>query len=81
MGAPGNGQHTKAANQIMVASSFLGVSEALMYGHKAGLDLNEMVDVTSGGAAGSFTLTKFAPRMLKRDFDPGFFVEHLIKDL
>ena len=81
MGLPGQGQHTKAANQIMIATTMIGVCESLIYGHKAGLKLDQMIQLLSGGAAGSFTLEKLAPRMLRRDFEPGFYVEHFVKDL
>lgn len=59
----------------------IGVSEALIYSHKAGLDINKMIQLLGGGAAGSFSLTALGPRMHKRDFDPGFYVEHFVKDL
>lgn len=81
MGGAGKGQHTKAVNQIMISTTMIGLSEAFVYSHKAGLDIGEMMDLLSGGAAGSFSLTKLGPRMLKRDFDPGFYVEHFCKDL
>jgi len=81
MGSTGKGQHTKAVNQIMIATTMIGLSEAFVYSHKAGLDIEAMMDLLSGGAAGSFSLSKLGPRMLKRDFDPGFYVEHFCKDL
>lgn len=81
MGGPGAGQHTKAANQIMIASSMVGTCEGLLYAHKAGLKLDQMIDLLKAGGAGSFTLANLGPRMLKRDFAPGFYVEHFIKDL
>ena len=59
----------------------MGVCESLIYGHKAGLKLDQMIPLLSKGAAGSFSLEKLAPRMLRRDFDPGFYVEHFVKDL
>ena len=59
----------------------LGLCESLIYAHKAGLSIDEMIPLLSKGAAGSFSLEKLAPRMIKRDFDPGFYVEHFIKDL
>ena len=65
----------------MIGSIMMGVCEALIYGHKAGLKLDEMIPLLCKGAAGSFSLEKLAPRMLKRDFDPGFYVEHFVKDL
>ena len=81
MGGPGAGQHTKATNQIMIAASMIGTVEALIYGHKAGLDLNEVLTLLSQGGAASFTMSRLGPRMLKRDFEPGFYVEHFVKDL
>lgn len=81
MGGPGAGQHTKMANQIMIGTTMTGVCEALIYGHKAGLELDQLIDLLKNGAAGSFSLEKLGPRMLKRDFDPGFYVEHFVKDL
>ena len=80
-GGPGSGQHTKMCNQITIASTMIGVCEALIYGYKAGLDLETMLSSISGGAAACWTLDNLAPRILKRNFDPGFFVEHFIKDM
>lgn len=80
-GAAGSGQHTKMVNQILIATGMIGVCEALLYGHRAGLDLNEVLKSVSAGAAGSWSLSNLAPRLLKGDFEPGFFVEHFIKDL
>ncbi len=65
----------------MIANTMIGTVEALIYGHKAGLALDKMINLISKGAAGSFSLEKLAPRMLRRDFEPGFYVEHFIKDL
>jgi 3-hydroxyisobutyrate dehydrogenase len=81
MGAPGAGQHTKAANQIMIATTMVGLCESLLYAQKAGLDHMQMINLLSKGAAGSFSLEKLGPRMMKRDFEPGFYVEHFVKDL
>jgi len=81
MGPAGSGQQTKACNQILIANTMVGVCEALVYGHKAGLNLDQMINLLQKGAAGSFSLEKLAPRMLRRDFEPGFYVEHFIKDL
>ncbi|MDE0301073.1 MAG: NAD(P)-dependent oxidoreductase [Candidatus Poribacteria bacterium] len=80
-GGTGAGQHTKMCNQIVVAGTMIGVCESLLYGHKAGLDLETMLSSISGGAAACWTLDNLAPRVLKRNFDPGFFVEHFIKDM
>ena len=80
-GAAGSGQHTKMCNQITIAGTMIGVCEALVYGAKAGLDLETMLSTISKGAAGCWSLDNLAPRVLKRDFNPGFFVEHFIKDM
>lgn len=80
-GGPGAGQHTKMTNQILVASSMIGVCEALLYGYRAGLNLETVLESVASGAAGSWSLSNLAPRVLANDFDPGFFVEHFLKDL
>lgn len=80
-GQSGAGQHTKMCNQITIAGTMIGVCESLLYGHKAGLDLPTMLSSISGGAAGCWTLNNLAPRIINRNFDPGFFVEHFIKDM
>jgi len=80
-GGPGAGQHTKAVNQILIASGMVGVSEALLYAQSAGLDLNSVMESVSGGAAGSWSLSNYGPRMLRGDFEAGFFVDHFVKDM
>jgi 3-hydroxyisobutyrate dehydrogenase len=80
-GGPGAGQHTKMVNQVLIAGTMVGVVEGLMYAAKAGLDPEQVLASVGGGAAGSWTVTNLAPRVLKGDFRPGFFVEHFIKDL
>lgn len=80
-GGAGAGQHTKMCNQITIAGTMIGVCEALIYGVKAGLDLNTMLGSISKGAAACWSLDVLAPKIVKRDFEPGFFVEHLVKDL
>ncbi len=80
-GGAGKGQHAKMCNQIMVTGLMIGMCETLLYGYKAGLDLNTMLSSISKGAAACWMLDNLAPRMLKRDFRPGFYVEHYIKDL
>jgi 3-hydroxyisobutyrate dehydrogenase len=80
-GKAGSGQHTKMCNQITIAGTMIGVCESLLYGHKAGLDLNVMLEAISGGAAGCWTLNNLAPRIVNRNFEPGFYVEHFIKDM
>ena len=80
-GGPGAGQHTKLCNQIVIAGTMVGVCESLLYGFKAGLDLSQMLESIRGGAAACWTLDHLAPRILHRDFDPGFFAEHFVKDM
>jgi 3-hydroxyisobutyrate dehydrogenase len=80
-GGPGSGQQAKLCNQIVIAGTMIGVCESLLYGHKAGLDLNRMLESIRGGAASCWTLDNLAQRILARNFDPGFFVEHFIKDM
>ncbi len=80
-GPAGAGQHSKMVNQILVASGMVAVSEALLYAHQAGLDLPTVLQSVSGGAAGSWSLTHYAPRILARDFAPGFRVDHFVKDM
>lgn len=80
-GGPGAGQHAKLTNQILVAANMIGVCESLLYAHKAGLDLNRVLQSVASGAAGSWALSNLAPRIITNNFAPGFFVEHFIKDM
>ena len=80
-GAAGAGQHTKMANQILIATNMVGVCESLLYGYKAGLDLPTMLQSVGPGAAGSWSLNNLGPRIMNNNFEPGFFVEHFIKDM
>jgi len=80
-GGPGAGQHTKMVNQTLIATNMIGVCEALLYGYKAGLDLPTVMQSVASGAAGSWSLSNLGPRIIDNNFDPGFFVEHFIKDM
>ena len=80
-GGPGAGQHTKMVNQTLIATNMIGVCEALMYGHKAGLDLPTVMKSVASGAAGSWSLSNLGPRIIDGNFDPGFYVEHFLKDM
>ena len=80
-GGPGAGQHTKMVNQILIATNMIGVCEALLYGYKADLDLETVMQSVGSGAAGSWSLSNLGTRMMANNFDPGFFVEHFIKDM
>jgi 3-hydroxyisobutyrate dehydrogenase len=80
-GGPGAGQHTKMVNQTLIATGMIGVCEALLYAYKAGLDLPTVLQSVAPGAAGSWSLSNLGPRIIANNFDPGFFVEHFIKDM
>ena len=80
-GGPGSGQHTKMVNPTLIASGMIAVCEGLLYAHKVGLDLETVMKSVSSGAAGSWSLSNLGPRMINGDFDPGFFVEHFVKDM
>ncbi len=80
-GPAGAGQHTKLCNQITIAGTMVGVCESLLYGYRAGLDLDTMLQSIRGGAAACWTLDHLAPRIVNRNFAPGFFVEHFVKDM
>ena len=80
-GPAGSGQFTKMANQVAIASTMLGVCEAIAFAEKAGLDTTEVLETISGGAAGSWSLSNLAPRMIRGDDSPGFFIKHFIKDM
>jgi len=81
MGGAGAGQHTKMFNQILISTTMIGVVEGLLYAYKAGLDLDEAIKAVGSGAAGSWSINNLGPRIVQRNFDPGFFVEHFIKDM
>ncbi|NPD71406.1 NAD(P)-dependent oxidoreductase [Oceanispirochaeta sp. M1] len=81
MGAAGAGQHTKMCNQILIATNMIGVVESLLYGHKAGMDMNEIIDVIGSGAAASWSINNLGRRIADGNFDPGFFIKHFVKDM
>ncbi len=80
-GGPGAGQHTKMVNQVLIATNMIGVCEALLYGYRAGLDLVTVMKSVASGAAGSWSLSNLGARIIDNNFDPGFFVEHFVKDM
>ena len=80
-GGPGMGQQAKLCNQIVNAGTMVGVCESLVYGYKAGLNLETMLTSITTGAAACWTLTNLAPRILRRNFNPGFLVDHFLKDM
>jgi 3-hydroxyisobutyrate dehydrogenase len=80
-GGPGAGQHTKMCNQVVIASTIMGVCEGLAYGKAAGLDLPTVLQSIGAGAAGGFQLNVLGAKIINGDFAPGFFIEHFVKDL
>ena len=81
MGKAGAGQHTKMSNQILIASTMIGVVESLLYAYKAGNDLMEVINVIGKGAAGCWSINNLGPRIVQNNFDPGFFIKHFVKDM
>lgn len=80
-GSAGSGQHTKMCNQIAIAAGMMGVCEALAYAGRSGLDVETVLKSIESGAAGSWSLSNMGPRIINRDFEPGFYVKHFIKDM
>lgn len=81
MGPAGAGQHTKMCNQILIAGTMIGTCESLLYASKVGLDQQRVIDIIGKGAAGSWSINNLGPRIARGDFEPGFYVEHFIKDM
>jgi 3-hydroxyisobutyrate dehydrogenase len=81
MGGPGAGQHTKMANQIVISGNMIGMVEALLYTHKAGLGMEPMIDIVGKGAASSWSLNNLGRRIARSDFNPGFYIKHFVKDM
>jgi len=81
MGGAGAGQHTKMCNQTLIAGTMIGVCESLLYAAKVGLDQDAVIDIIGQGAAASWSINNLGRRIVKGDYDPGFFVEHFIKDM
>jgi 3-hydroxyisobutyrate dehydrogenase len=80
-GGPGAGQHTKMVNQILISSTMVAMCEGLLYAYKSGLDIETVLKSVSVGAAGSKSLDIYGARIIAGNFEPGFYVEHFIKDM
>lgn len=80
-GGPGKGQHTKMANQIMIAGTMTGMIEMFEYGKAAGLNLPSMIETVTSGSADNWSLDNYGPRVIAGDFKPGFSAKHFLKDL
>ena len=81
MGGPGKGQHTKMCNQTLIAGTMIGVVESLLYAYKSGMNMEEVINVIGKGAASSWSINNLGPRIARRDYDPGFFIKHFVKDM
>ncbi|MFW5728119.1 MAG: NAD(P)-dependent oxidoreductase [bacterium] len=81
LGPAGAGQHTKMANQILIASTMVGVVESLLYAEKAGLDRDEVIGIIGQGAAASWSINNLGPRITAGNFEPGFIIDHFVKDM
>jgi 3-hydroxyisobutyrate dehydrogenase len=81
MGAAGSGQHTKMCNQILIAGTMIGVVESLLYARKTGLDAQAVIDVIGRGAASSWAINTLGRRIAERNYDPGFYIRHFVKDM
>ncbi|MEX0593594.1 MAG: NAD(P)-dependent oxidoreductase [Balneolaceae bacterium] len=81
MGGPGKGQHTKMCNQILIAGTMIGVVESLLYAWKAGMDQQQVIEVIGKGAAGSWSINQLGPQIAEKNYDPGFFIKHFVKDM
>ncbi len=81
LGEAGMGQHAKMCNQILVAGNMIGACEALLYASRIGLDEGSVIDIIGKGAAASWAINNYGPRILQGDFGPGFMVNHFVKDM
>jgi 3-hydroxyisobutyrate dehydrogenase len=81
MGEAGAGQHTKMSNQILIASTMVGVVESLIYAYKSGLNMEEVIEVIGRGAAASWSINNLGRRIQQKNFDPGFYIKHFVKDM
>jgi len=81
LGPAGAGQHTKMANQILIASTMMGVVESLLYAHRAGLDREQVIGIIGQGAAASWSINNLGPRITADNFEPGFIIDHFVKDM
>ncbi|MEX0771956.1 MAG: NAD(P)-dependent oxidoreductase [Balneolales bacterium] len=81
MGGPGKGQHTKMSNQVLIAGTMIGVIESLLYAYKAGMELEDVIDVIGKGAASSWSINQLGTKIAQGDYNPGFFIKHFVKDM
>ena len=80
-GEAGSGQHAKLTNQIILAGNMIGMAEGLLYASKMKMDLKQIIETIQQGAAGSTSLSVLGMRAANNDYNPGFYVEHYVKDM
>ena len=80
-GGPGSGQRVKMSNQILIASTMVGLVESMIYAERAGLEVSKVIDLIGKGAAGCWSINQLGPRILKGDWKPGFYIKHFLKDM
>lgn len=80
-GDAGAGQYAKLANQVAVGGIMFSVCESLLFAQEAGLDVARWRELVAAGAAGSAAMNTLGVRVLDLDYEPGFFIEHFVKDL
>ena len=80
-GRAGSGQRVKMSNQILIASTMVGMVESMLYAECAGLEVSEVIELIGKGAAGCWSINQLGPRILKNDWKPGFYIKHFLKDM
>ena len=80
-GLSGAGQRVKMSNQILIASTMVGMVESMLYAERAGLDVSQVINLIGKGAAGCWSINQLGPRILKGDWKPGFYIKHFLKDM
>jgi len=81
LGRAGSGQRVKMSNQILIASTMVGMVESMLYAERAGLEVSEVIELIGKGAAGCWSINQLGPRILKNDWKPGFYIKHFLKDM
>lgn len=80
-GAAGSGQRVKMSNQILIATTMIGTVESILYAVRSGLEPNAVIDLIGSGAAGCWSINNLGRRIVKADYDPGFYIKHFVKDM
>ena len=80
-GRAGSGQRVKISNQILIASTMVGMVESMLYAECAGLEVSEVIELIGKGAAGCWSINQLGSRILRDDWKPGFYIKHFLKDM